>query len=207
MNAKLPLVLCTFGLVVAGCFSEPTLKADSETDINASYATVTQNMGLADREKLDAALRDIVLVEVGLYGPLRDAKTYSQTPGELASPFAQAFAAGLNQGVSPLVDMALSASWERGRAKLVVENARALVDGRSAKEILIVADDERKKAREVPGFYIERAGSSRSRSSHLLFQIKVQFRLNGSSCTVKCKHQGGPFPGWRKISTMNFPAA
>jgi hypothetical protein len=51
--------------------------------------------------------------------------------------------------MSPLLDTALSASWERSRAKLVVENARALVDGRSAKEILKIANDERKKARDA----------------------------------------------------------
>lgn len=148
MRAKLPVLLFTVGLLVAGCFEQATLKADSEADFDASFATMTQNMSSADRDKLDAALKDIVLVEVGLYGPLRDAKTLSRPSGQLTSPLAQTFVTSLNQGMSPLMDMAIAASWQRGRAKLVVENARAVVGGRSAKAILAVADDERKKARD-----------------------------------------------------------
>lgn len=148
MRVKLPVLLITVGLLAAGCFEEPTLKADNEADFDATYLSMTQNMSSGDREKLDAALKDIVLVEVGLYGPLRDAKTF-KLPTSQPSAFGQAFAANLEQGMSPLLEVALSASWERGRAKLVVENARTLVDGRPAKEILTVADEERKKARDA----------------------------------------------------------
>lgn len=148
MQVKPPVLLFAVGLLAAGCFAEPTLKADSEPDFDASYLSMTQNMSAADREKLDAALKDIVLVKTGLYGPLRDAKSYSLPSGQ-SSAFGQAFTASLEQGMSPLLDIAVSASWEKDRAKLVVENARTLVDGRSAKEILTVADDERKKARDT----------------------------------------------------------
>lgn len=149
MRGKLPVLLFTLAPLLTGCFDDPTLKAGTEPDFDTSYAAMTQNLSSADRDKLDAALKDIVLVEVGLYGLMWEAKTFRLPSSQPTSAFGQAFADNLNQGMSPLMDMALSASWGRGRAKLVVENARALVDGRSAKEILKVADDERKKARDA----------------------------------------------------------
>ena len=144
--AIFPLLI---GLLLSACFDEPKLQADTEANFDASYAIITKDMSSADREKLDAALKDIVLVEVGIYGPTREAKSFRLPSSEPGVALGQAFAGRLDQGMSPLMDLALSASWDRGRAKLVVENARALVDGHSAKELLAIADSERKKAIET----------------------------------------------------------
>ena len=141
--------MLVIGLLLSACFEEPKLQADTEPNFDASYAILTKDLSSADKEKLDGALKDIVLVEVGIYGPTREAKSFRLPSNEPGVALGQVFAGRLDEGTSPLMDLALSASWDRGRAKLVVENARTLVDGRSAKEILAIADTERKKAIEV----------------------------------------------------------
>ena len=149
MRRTIAIFPFAIGLLLSACFEEPKLQADSEANFDASYAILTKDMNSADRGKLDAALKDIVLVEVGIYGPTREAKSFRLSSNESGVALGQVFAGRLDQGMSPIMDLALSASWDRGRAKLVVENARTLVDGRSAKEILAIADSERQKANEA----------------------------------------------------------
>lgn len=134
-----PLVI---GLLLSACFEEPKLQADTEANFNTSFAVLTKDLSSADTAKLDAALKDIALVEAGIYGPMLAAKNYqlpSSQPG--AATFASVMTTAIEQGVA--------ASWDANRAKVVVQNARALVDGHTAKEILVIADSERKKGIEA----------------------------------------------------------
>jgi hypothetical protein len=136
------------GLLLSACFEEPKLQADTEANFDASYATLTKDMSSADRETLDSALKDIVLVEVGMYGPMLDAKSYQLPSSQPGAAFGQAFAKGFT-AMTAAINQGLAANWNGNRAKLVVENARALVDGHTAKEILVIAESERKKAVEA----------------------------------------------------------
>lgn len=133
------------GLLLSACFEEPKLQADTEADFNSSFATLTQDMNSADKEKLDAALRDIALVEAGIYGPMLAAKSYQLPSGEAGTPFGNAFAGTFASAMTTAIDQGVAANWDANRAKAVVNNARAIVDGHTAKEILVIADSERKK--------------------------------------------------------------
>jgi hypothetical protein len=72
MRLSAACLLC-LGLLSA-CFDEPRLKADTEANFTASFATMTKDMSSAEKEKLDAALKDIALVQVGLYRVTLDAE-------------------------------------------------------------------------------------------------------------------------------------
>ncbi len=83
-----------------------------------------------------------------MYGPMFAAKSYRLPSSESGTDFGQAFARGFAT-MTAAIDQGVAASWNGNRAKLVVQNARALVDGRTPKEILVIADSERKKAIEA----------------------------------------------------------
>jgi hypothetical protein len=148
-RTTLAVLSLLMGLLLSACFEEPTLKADTEANFDTSYAILTKDLSSADGQKLDAALKDIVLVEVGMYGPMLDAKSYQPPSGQTDTPFGQAFAKGFTGAMTAALNQGLAANWNGNRAKLVVENARALVDGHTAKEILAIAESERKKAVET----------------------------------------------------------
>jgi hypothetical protein len=131
-------------LLLAGCFEEQKLKADTESHFATSYDAMTNGLSRADRDKLDSALKDIVLAQVGLYGPMFEAKTYHLPSSEPGSALGQAFANNLTNAMGA----AISQGWSLSRAKFVVENARAIVDGHTANEVLVIAENERKKAVE-----------------------------------------------------------
>lgn len=107
-------------LLLAACLSEPELKADSEANFNASFASATKILSDVGKEKLDSALRDLVLARVEAQGPAADA-----TPDRLAK------------------------DWAANRTALVVKYARDVVDGRSAREIVAIAEKERKRSAET----------------------------------------------------------
>jgi hypothetical protein len=66
------LVLAAMGLSLSACFDEPRLKADTESNFKTSFATNNKALSIDDNEKLDAALKDIVLVQTGrLWAALR----------------------------------------------------------------------------------------------------------------------------------------
>lgn len=132
-------------LMLSGCFEEPKLKADTQDNFTTSFVAVTKNMSDAEKEKLDAALKDIVLVQAGLYGPMLEAKSYQPSSNELGATFGKAI---MGAAVTAM-NSALQTGWSANRAKAIVENARAVVDGRTAKEIITLAQDERKKAIEA----------------------------------------------------------
>jgi hypothetical protein len=60
-------------LYLPACSEEPKFKADTESNFTSSFAEVIKGMSTEYEQKLDAALKDIVLVQVGLYGPMFDA--------------------------------------------------------------------------------------------------------------------------------------
>jgi hypothetical protein len=53
-------------LYLPACSGEPKIKADTESNFTSSFAEVINGMSTEDKQKLDAALKDIVLVQVGL---------------------------------------------------------------------------------------------------------------------------------------------
>jgi hypothetical protein len=139
MKRVVAIVMISF---LSGCFEDPKLKANSEDNFTTSLAAVTRNMSEAEKEKLDAALKDIVLVEVGFYGPELEAKSYRPSSNEPGAALGKAI---MGAGVASMKS-AVETGWSANRAKAVVQNARAVVDGRTAKEIIIIAQDERKKS-------------------------------------------------------------
>jgi hypothetical protein len=148
MHRTIAIFPFAIGLLLSACFEEPKLQADTEADFNTSFATLTQNMNSADKEKLDAALKDIVLVEKEGYGPFPEAVIYRTAAEHNNPPNGDAIKSFLS-GFRPAFDASFATNWATNRAALVVTNARALVDGHSAKEILVIAESERKKAVEA----------------------------------------------------------
>src|SRR5690348_10790716 len=140
------LVLATMALSLSACFGEPRLKADTEPNFKSSLATINKSLGSDDNEKLDAALRDIVLVQTDAYGPLSEANIYRATADKLGMPPNDQSIAVLMYGFRPAFDTSFATNWTGNRAALVVKYAKQLVDGRSAKEILAIAQEERKRA-------------------------------------------------------------
>src|SRR5262245_40660089 len=125
-------------MLLSACFEEPRFKADTEANFNESLETITKTLTAEDKQKLDTALKDIVLVETELYGALSEAVVYrstSEKQGAVSSP-------GLTQllgGLRPVLDAGLAANWNANRAAVVVKNARSIVDGRTAKEVFAIA--------------------------------------------------------------------
>jgi hypothetical protein len=147
----LTLTVLTFfpAVYLPACSAEPKIKADTESNFNSSFAEVIKEMSAADKQKLDVALKDIVLVQVGLYGPMFDAKNYQLPSNDPHTAlFGQSLAAAFTGATTKMIDAVTAAKWDENRAKAVVANARAIIDGRTANEIILIAADERKKALE-----------------------------------------------------------
>jgi hypothetical protein len=82
----------------------------------------------------------------GGYGPLSEATVYRATAEKLGVPPDDQSIALFVYGVRPALETSFATTWIGNRAALVVKYARQLVDGRSAKEILTIAQGERKRA-------------------------------------------------------------
>jgi hypothetical protein len=157
------LVLAAMALSLSACFGEPRLKADTEPNFKSSLATINKSLGSDDNEKLDAALRDIVLVQTDAYGPLSEANIYRAAADKLGVPPNDQSIAVLMYGFRPAFDTSFATNWTGNRAALVVKYAKQLVDGRSAKEILAIAQEERKRAVGVAqGIYREQLEKAKS---------------------------------------------
>lgn len=145
-----------FALLLSGCFDDPKLRADTEADFSSSLEAVNKGLSGPEREKLDAALKDIVLVQIGFYGPLFTAKNF-RPPVDASnaasknpfSAFSEGLAAATLTAAGGVVATGFDQGWMANRPKAVVQNARAIVDGRSAKEIIDIANTERKRAMEA----------------------------------------------------------
>ena len=140
------LVLAAMGLSLSACFDEPRLKADTESNFKNSLATINRSLSIDDNEKLDSALKDIVLVQTDGYGPLSEATVYRAAAEKLGVPPNDQSIALFRYGVRPTFETSFATNWIGNRAALVVKYARQLVDGCSAKEILAIAQGERKRA-------------------------------------------------------------
>jgi hypothetical protein len=139
-------------LFLVACSGEPKFKADTEANFNDSFAAVAKGLSAEDaedKETLDAALKDIVLVQVRLYGPMLEAKSYQLPSNEPGAELTRTLTETFTGAASRMVYAATAAKWNENRAKATVGNARAIVDGRTAKEIIKIAADERKKALEI----------------------------------------------------------
>jgi hypothetical protein len=80
------LVLAAMGLSLSACFDEPRLKAETESNFKNSLATINKSLSIDDNEKLDSALKDIVLVQTDGYGPLSEATVYRAAAEKLGVP-------------------------------------------------------------------------------------------------------------------------
>jgi hypothetical protein len=194
-------------LSLAACFREPRLKADTEADFDRSLAEVTKTLGTEDNGKLDAALRDIVLVQVGLYGPMPEAKSYQLPSSEPGAAFGQNLAEIFAGAGSKMIRQVTAAQWGENRAKLVVENARAIVDGRTAKEIISVAADERKKALESAiATYREQLEKAKSALNDIQAEAKNSIQRRNELKALLQKIQiTKPRFFYQKASFMNEP--
>lgn len=140
------LVLTAIGLSLSACFDEPKLKADTESNFKSSLATISKSLSIDDNEKLDAALKDIVLVQTDGYGPLSEATIYRAAADKLGVPPNDQSIALFTSGFRSAFDISFATNWTGNRTALVVKYARQLVDGRSANEILAIAEKERERA-------------------------------------------------------------
>ena len=188
MQRTIFIFLLVTGLLLSACFEEPKLQADTEANFNTSFAILTKDMNSADREKLDAALKDIVLVEVGMYGPMLDAKSYQRPSSQADTPFGQAFTKGftgvmtaaLNKAWRPIgMEIAPSWSWKM--------RGRSLTDTQPRKSSSLPKVSERKVlTRHLPSIAI----NSQKHSQHsMMFARKPKRRYarernNRSFCKV-----------------------
>lgn len=140
-------VLCSLALSVSlcACLNDPKLQADTEENFRKSFSSITAPMSEPDRQKFDAALRDIAMVQAGFYGPRFSAETYElPTDKDNRTSLSRTLASGMQNAIAK---QALSA-WPEIRAKSIVSSAKNIVDGRTVSEILTIAVSERKKALE-----------------------------------------------------------
>jgi PDZ domain-containing protein len=140
------VVLAAMGLSLSACFDEPRLKADTESNFKNSLATINKSLSIDDNEKLDSALKDIVLVQTDAYGPLSEATVYRAAAEKLGVPPNDQSIALFMHAFRPAFETGFATNWVGNRAAFVVKYARYLVEGRSAKEILGIAQGERKRA-------------------------------------------------------------
>jgi hypothetical protein len=78
-----------------------------------------------------------------------EAKNYQLPSNEPHTAlFGQSLAAAFTGATTKMIDAVTAAKWDENRAKAVVANARAIIDVHTAKEIILIATDERKKALE-----------------------------------------------------------
>jgi hypothetical protein len=149
IRLTLAVVTIFAALHLPACSAEPKIKADTESNFNSSFAEVIKGMNAEEKQKLDAALKDIVLMQAGLYGPMLEAKIHQLPSNEPHTAlFGQSLAAAFTGATTKMIDAVTVAKWDENRAKAVVANARAIIDGRTANEIILIAADERKKALE-----------------------------------------------------------
>ena len=139
-------VLLPLTLAVSGCFKDPVIEADSEAEFNRSYAEVVSALTPDDRQRFDTSLKDIVLVQSGIYAPMIEAQT-SQVPKTIAPLGGMVDA--LSDAAMKSVNALVANKWAENRDKSVVQYARAVVDGRTAKEIFVIAETERNRAIEL----------------------------------------------------------
>ena len=161
------------GLLLSACLEEPKLKADSESNFSTSLAAITKDLSAADSEKLDSALKDIVLVQIESYGPLPEAIVYRAAAEKLGAPPDEQSITLFMYGFRPAFDSSFAGNWTANRAALVVKNARQLVDGRATKEIFVIAHDERKRATESAlNIYREQLAKAKSALNGLRIEVE-----------------------------------
>ena len=147
------LIVLVLALPIAACFQDPVIDASSETDFSRSYQKVLGALRDTDKQQLDNSLKDIVLVQAGIYAPTLEAKTSQESTTGLPT---DGFAKGLSEAMMQTVSMVITNQWSANRSELVVRHARAVVDGRTATEILALAESERDRAlREAASIYRE----------------------------------------------------
>jgi hypothetical protein len=139
----------TLALLLSACLEEPKLRTDTEDNFNTSFAAVTKDLSIGDRTKLDEALKDIVLVQVDLYGPTLNGKSFTLPSAGRRADSAENFTKRLTNAMTGVVEREVAHRWNEGRTKLVVQHARAIVDGRTARQVFLIADQERTRAIEA----------------------------------------------------------
>ena len=122
------LVLAAMLLSLSACFDEPRLRADTESNFKTSLATINKGLSIGDNEKLDAALKDIVLVQTDGYGPLSEATIYRAAAEKLGLPPNDQSMALLIYAFRPTFETNFATNWIGNRAALVVKYARQLVE-------------------------------------------------------------------------------
>ena len=183
MHHALPVVI---SLLLSGCLGEePKLKADTEANFTSTYAAMTKDLNSAEKEKLDTALKDIVLIKSSLYGPTFAAKSYQIPSNEPSAGFAQNFGQALTNTLTKAIEVGVTTKWDENRARAVVQNAREIVDGKTAKEILAIADGQRKQAIEAAlAIYKDQLGKAKSALKDLETETEANIRNQAEQKTV-----------------------
>jgi hypothetical protein len=135
---------------LSACYSEPILMTDNEAAFEESYTTLLASLNTRDQRKFNSALEDIVFIEVEFYGPLYDAR-YSTIDKD----------GTLGTGFAGMIKGAFSAGWADNRATIVVNNAKALLDGLTAEEIIELAHEQKKTvAQKALTLYADKLGDA-----------------------------------------------
>lgn len=108
------------------------------------------------------------------------AKSYQLPSNDPGAAFGQIFATTLADTVSKMADAAATATWDKNRAKAIVENARVIVDGRTAKEVISIASTERKSAVELAiSIYQDQLGKAKAALNDIQAEVDATTRQQG----------------------------
>lgn len=131
------IVTAAVALALAGC-GEPKLVADSADLFQTSYEKAVKELRAESLPAFESALKDLVLIQIGMYEPLRDS----------AATDMDGFPSG-SRGLGALAaDTAIETAWEKDKSKMVVANAAPLINGLTPTQVIGVAASERKRANE-----------------------------------------------------------
>jgi hypothetical protein len=130
-------------IVLPACNDVP-LDASSPESFMASLAAIEAPLNEKGRQEIGRAIHDIVLVQAGAYGEGLKVKMLSEKPvdGKVAIPTTVDFMAK-----APIFVDKLWSGWSpERRAAVALDWAPAVLDGRTAEDVLRLAEMERKRA-------------------------------------------------------------
>lgn len=166
--------LLTILVAAALAAANPTVKIDaaSEAAYTASYAEMAQQLDEDQQALLDRSILDLILIKSGSYRPLSEARSIAK--GNAAS-----FAI-----TQPMIDAMIKTAWQtpETKAKGVMKNIAAMVDGKTAPEILALADEMRRTA------YEDAISTLQGRLSAVAIEIEAAEReLKGAEFEARAK--------------------
>jgi len=129
-------------VLLSGCFGDEKLDAKNEKNFERSYNAVTKSLSPGDQKRFDLALQRIVLVRLRTEMSMQQR---SKPPAQMTDTVSDGLADSLAEGV---VTKMIVGGWEEVRTKLVTAQAGTAVDGLTAIQVIQLADQEERRARQ-----------------------------------------------------------